>query len=1199
MKRPLPLVTATLAFCAVFCLMLSGRDGGPARLPRSPSGAMEALDFWSRSRAYPYPDIPPGKYYAAFQAAKARFKGEPRELSGAGPGWQPIGPDNLSGRMISVTLNPLNPSTIYAGSASGGLWRSRTGGTAGDWRRVRIGYPVLGVGAIAVSPADSNVLYIGTGEVYRYQGSAGGLVVRTTRGSYGMGILKSTDGGVSWTKSLDWSYQQQRGVQSIKINPLNPATVWAATTDGIYKSTDAGATWSESIFLYMCQDIVIHPTDTNRVMISSGNLDLTPGIFRTPDGGSSWNQVNPVGFTGKALLDSPPAFPETVVASIADSTTGVGSLWKTTNFGDSWSELNAGNIFGVQGWYSHYVAVHPANPNLLFHGAVSAARSTNGGTSFSGIAGLYSDNHDFVYDPSNPNILYSANDDGIYRSTNFGSTFTAVNGGLATGQLYNGFSSSQSDSLIALGQSQDHIPGYLYQGTGTWANSAVDESGWTAINALNDSIMYAMNRYGGSIYRSTDRGQTFSFRGSFSTAGAWNTPVAVSASHPSVIYVAKTRVFKSTDGSATWSVTNSGANLDDNPAISIAVSESSPDTAYIGLAPYLARAHLFRTTNGGSTWSDVTGPLPDRYPLDIAVDPKNSRTVYAAFGGFGTGHVFRSSNSGASWTDVGGALPDVPATALLVDPEIPNTVYLGTDLGVSVSTNGGGTWSSFGDGLPDAVLVSDLSLTRSNRTLRVVTHGNGVFERRLPSTVPAVYGVIPSGGETWEVGTEHEIQWDQVFVPSARLHYSTNNGASWHLLADSAVSPYAWTVPPLLSNAARIRVSARTDSTVSSASAGPFSMFLDGSFVQFRQGWNLISLPVTVPDHGRAALFPAAAGNAFSYLTSYAPADSIWEGLGYWLKTGADAVVPVTGGTITGDSVTVHTGWNLIGSLTSPLAVGDVASEPPGIVSSLYFGFDGGYNAADSLRPGSGYWVKCSSAGTLVRPSPSAEKAGPDELQAALAQLNTLTFTGADGASQTLYFSSGRSAWSASLFDAPPPPPGGSFDVRFATGRIAAFLDDGTRTRVVELRLSSAKYPLSISWASGDAEAPITLRLGGQTIPLEGSGSVEMASAPEDIALIAAPAGVSQRPAAFALRQNYPNPFNPSTEIRYDLPIDGRVRLTVYTLLGREVARLVDGPVRAGAHAAHWDAGGLPSGVYLVRLETDRYTSAVKMLLMK
>jgi hypothetical protein len=202
------------------------------------SGAMNALEFWSASRAYPDKDIPSATYFREFERATREAKGS-RRFPDAITSWRSIGPNNLSGRALSVAVTPQNHNTIYVGSASGGVWRSHTGGVEGDWERIPTGFPVLGVSAIAIDPNDSNTIFIGTGEVYRSGIALGGLVVRTTRGSFGMGVLKTTDYGATWTKSLDWSLNQERGVQAVKLNPLNPHTIYAATTIGFYISQNA------------------------------------------------------------------------------------------------------------------------------------------------------------------------------------------------------------------------------------------------------------------------------------------------------------------------------------------------------------------------------------------------------------------------------------------------------------------------------------------------------------------------------------------------------------------------------------------------------------------------------------------------------------------------------------------------------------------------------------------------------------------------------------------------------------------------------------------------------------------------------------------------------------------------------------------------------------------------------------------------
>src|SRR6185436_986851 len=115
------------------------------------SGAMNALEFWSASRAYPEKDIPGATYFREFERATREAKGS-RRTSDAITSWKSIGPNNLSGRALSVAVTPQNHNTIYVGSASGGVWRSHTGGVEGDWKRIATGFPVLGVSAIAIDP---------------------------------------------------------------------------------------------------------------------------------------------------------------------------------------------------------------------------------------------------------------------------------------------------------------------------------------------------------------------------------------------------------------------------------------------------------------------------------------------------------------------------------------------------------------------------------------------------------------------------------------------------------------------------------------------------------------------------------------------------------------------------------------------------------------------------------------------------------------------------------------------------------------------------------------------------------------------------------------------------------------------------------------------------------------------------------------
>lgn len=257
-------------------------------------------------------------------------------------------------------------------------------------------------------------------------------------------------------------------------------------------------------------------------------------------------------------------------------------------------------------------------------------------------------------------------------------------------------------------------------------------------------------------------------------------------------------------------------------------------------------------------------------------------------------------------------------------------------------------------------------------------------------------------------------------------------------------------------------------------------------------GWNLLSVPVEAMDLRKTSLYPTAVSNAFSFTTQYVARDTLETGVGYWLKFGRDETVGMVGYPRDLDSVQVVAGWNLVGALSTPVAVTAVGSIPPGMVLSNFFGFEGSYVATDSLVPGRGYWVKTGGAGLLILAS-SPGRAVPT-----------------------------------------------------------------TRVRIVP-----------------DGELP----------PAPPSGAEDP--------------GWNGLPKVHALHQNYPNPFNPETEIRFDLPSDGDVVLRIYSILGEEVATLVDGPKAAGFWSVRFDGGRLASGVYFCRLTAGSYGAVMKMMVVR
>ncbi len=1156
------------------------------------SGAMQSLNFWNRSRAYPNKDIPSGKYYKAYQAAK-KIKSSITGTEDVSP-WKAMGPWNVPGRTISLAVNPQNSNTLYAGAATGGLWRTYNSSAGGGWERVLTGFPTHGVMAIAIDPTDSLNMYIGTGEVYGYNQSLGGYVIRTTRGSYGIGILKSTDGGATWSKSLDWTFQEQRGIEALRINPLNPNTIYAATSIGIYKSVDAGENWVKVLDKFMGEDIVINSNDTSKVIVSCGNLGSSgSGIYRTTDAGANWTKLSGIpNFTGKTLLDIYKADPNVVFASVADSLeSNVNALYRTDNFGDSWTLVNSDDIPQYQGFFAHWVAVNPADKNQVIHAGVQITKSTNGGTTLNTVNGPHVDHHNFAHDPNNANIIYICCDGGVYRSTNFGSSYQNIGYGMQTSQFYNGFSSSYSDSALALGGLQDNNT-VIYRGTFDWNLVIGGDGSWSATNPQNDNILYG-SWQNNNILKSVNRGQTFNnATNGLSGSAAFIAPYVISESNPNILYSGRTKIFKTTNSGSNWSAISS--NLDgNNMFLSMSVSPQNSDYVIAGTAPTSNRAHIFSTSNGGTDWNDITQNLPDRYPMDLAIDPNNKTTAYVVFGGYGTGHLFRTTNFGNDWTDITNTLPDVPTLSIVVDPFNSDYIYVGNDLGVFATTDGGNSWSKFNDGLPEGILAMDLNISHSDRKLWVATHGNGAYKRPLLLSrdyfLQVSFGDIPSSQLSGV-----PIDFNAVVNNLGQNAQTQDYSVTGKLLNESGDEVFSVTKTFCCLDSGENRTIHFNDNFPLNSGEYTFELIKLGSS-EF-PGVDTLSTHITI------FLTPAIGGSDVQ-------------------KIGKTYTEISTGTVFTGDDEQRKI------SLPFDFMYDGFSYNKLQISTNGWVEFGTGTDGTDRGLSTSGQLggIGANENGRLAASRPN-KTLGPwwEDLNA-------------DGGGNVRYATTGES-------------PNRVFVIQWQNLR--AYYNSSTTTRInfqvklyeqyiyeVSNKIEFCYGHVSQGTFSGqDIGAMIGFNddIGGNYhfYDIAAGGAIPAANVETNLSPLTDWPGedsvyviktlitdvkdeIAEIPSSFSLSQNYPNPFNPSTQIKYSIPSNLKegtvnVKLFVYNVLGQKIATLINKRQSAGNYVVTFESDNIEAagnrriaaGIYIYNLQVNSssgniYSESKKMVLLK
>jgi hypothetical protein len=359
--------------------------------------------------------------------------------------------------------------------------------------------------------------------------------------------------------------------------------------------------------------------------------------------------------------------------------------------------------------------------------------------------------------------------------------------------------------------------------------------------------------------------------------------------------------------------------------------------------------------------------------------------------------------------------------------------------------------------------------------------------------------------------------------------------------------------------------------------------------VTLGKNWQLISLPVQVT-------CPAVIPGLFEYSSGYVGVDTLYNGTGYWKKL-TNPNLSFSGYEISGETLQVKAQWNIIGSISSPVATGNFATNPESLITSFVYGYSAsGYFVTDSVYPAHGYWVKAKQPGAIIlsNRSVSTPKTSSTNI---FGGYNRLKIRDARGREQTLYFTGATDGNVLSgMFEMPPKPPEGVFDIRFANNQLVALINGGGGN-ALDVEVSSVVYPLTTEWDVKQAGKSFALRTGGSEILLTGQGNAQVSDATERIVLeTGSVANISKE---YQLEQNYPNPFNPTTKLRFSIPDAEHVSLKIFDLTGKEILTLLDERRDAGRYEVEWNAANVASGIYFYKLTAGAYTATRKMAVVK